>query len=83
MSDIVARLRKHWIDELSDDDMTEAADEIDRLRDVLRQCADDLEAYVKAQYPAGSFVYPSLQRKYEADMEPVHRARSILPEATD
>ena len=58
----------------------DAGEEIDRLRAALRECANDLEAYVKAQYPAGSFKYPSLERKYISDMEPVRRALKLLGE---
>ena len=83
-----------WLDRLAHLEQTETRDprNIEAIRSIardatarmemleaaLRECANDLEAYVKAQYPAGSFKYPSLARKYENDMEPVRRAREIL-----
>ena len=39
MTDIVERLRNGWLDELSDEELCEAADEIERLREALRKIA--------------------------------------------
>lgn len=51
--------------------------EIERLRAALTECADDLEASVKAEYQ-GTLDYPSQRRKFERDMEPVRKARALL-----
>lgn len=37
MTDIVERLRQGWRIELSDEELCEAADEIERLREALRE----------------------------------------------
>jgi len=55
-----------------------AADEIVRLRAVLRECADDLETEIKARYPAQVQIYPSEKRRFDRDMEMVNRARELL-----
>jgi len=41
-----------------------------------RACADDLEAEIAARYPDRR--WPSMQRRYERDMEPVTRLRAAL-----
>ena len=49
-----------------------------------RDCADDLEASVNAEYrmfrfnEGGTLNYPSQKRKYDQDMESVNRARNLL-----
>lgn len=48
-----------------------------KLRDALKECADDLEASVNAEY-RDTLNYPSQKRKYDRDMGPVLRARSLL-----
>lgn len=54
-----------------------AADEIERLRDAVRECADDLEAEIQARAPG------ELARRIERDMAPVRKARALLtPNAT-
>lgn len=55
----------------------ECAAEIEGLRAALKNCADDLEASVNAEY-SGTLDYPSQQLKHERDMEPVRRARELL-----
>jgi len=50
---------------------------VEQLRSALRDCADDLEASVNAEY-RGTLNYPSQKRKYDQDMEPVNRARNLL-----
>jgi hypothetical protein len=69
---LVRRYRQGLVDGV----MTEC-DELDRLRaknealsDCLRECADDLEAEVKAR--------GDLPRRVERDLEPVRRARELL-----
>ena len=49
-------------------------------REVLRECADDLAIELDMRY-GDSRKYPSEQRKYEAEMQPVYRARSLLQSA--
>ncbi len=51
-----------------------------KLREVLRECADDLAIELDQRY-GDSRKYPSEQRKYEAEMQPVYRARSLLQSA--
>jgi len=46
-------------------------------REVLRECADDLAIELDQRY-GDSRKYPSEQRKYESEMQPVYRARSLL-----
>lgn len=49
-------------------------------REVLRECADDLAIELDQRY-GDSRKYPSEQRKYEAEMQPVYRARALLQSA--
>ena len=51
--------------------------EIERLRAALKECADDLEASVNAEYH-GTLDYPSQRRKWERDLQPVAAARKLL-----
>jgi hypothetical protein len=44
----------------------------------LRECAEDLEAYVEAEYAGTQNKYPSQKRRYERDMLPVIHAKQIL-----
>jgi hypothetical protein len=54
-------------------------DLLTRLADVLRECADELEAALKAHYEH-TMHYPRELQRYERDMEPVRRARALLEE---
>lgn len=49
---------------------------IEEMADALRNCADELEAEVKAHYTDLS--YPSEKRRYERDMQSIHAARHTL-----
>jgi len=51
------------------------------LADALKECADDLEAELKARYPIAHLAYPSQKLKYDRDMEPVLKARAALQKA--
>ncbi len=53
---------------------------VEGLEAALRECADDLEAEVRATHGADhpDGIHPSQERKYERDMEPVDRARALL-----
>ena len=57
--------------------LTAAIQRISALEAALKECADDLEASVNAEY-RGTLDYPSQKRKYDRDMGPVLRARSLL-----
>ena len=46
-------------------------------RDVITELADDLSIELDQRY-GDSRKYPSEQRKYEAEMQPVYRARALL-----
>lgn len=78
--DIVKRLRALVIlDEVSSDNPLgrEAADEIERLRGLLKACADELEDQVEGHY-AQTKDHPAMKRRYDRDMQPVLDARAAL-----
>jgi hypothetical protein len=77
--DIVAMARAAEKDErLSDGALYgKLADEIERLRALAKELADDLEAEIDAHY-AKTKDYPSELRRYERDMDSVRRARAAL-----
>ena len=52
-------------------------DEIIRLRQALKDCADDLEVYVEQQY-APLRGYPAYERKRRNDLASVWEARELL-----
>lgn len=58
-----------------------AADEIERLRVALKECADDLEAHVEGDYNSIGR-HPGMNRRYERDITPVRTARALLNEQT-
>ena len=50
-----------------------------RLRELLKECSEDLGAYVNNEYPAElRNKYPALEDKYSYFMEPVLKARAAL-----
>jgi hypothetical protein len=51
--------------------------EIERLREALRECADELEVVVEERY-RDIKDYPSEKRKYDRDIAPVLKARDLL-----
>jgi hypothetical protein len=51
--------------------------EIERLREALRECADELEVVVEERY-RNTKDYPSEKRKYDRDIAPVLKARDLL-----
>lgn len=66
--------------EADDKAMRFMAAERDRLREALRECADDLAAEVGGRYadlPLAE-LRPDERRRYERDMVPVFRARALL-----
>ena len=50
--------------------------ELARLRDCLRNCADELESEINARY--GIPVHPAQQSRYERDLSTVVEARALL-----
>lgn len=45
----------------------------------LRECTDDLEAFLDREYPQPDrIVYPDQRRRYDRDMAPVLNARALL-----
>ena len=55
----------------------EAADAIEELMALLKECADDLEDELGYRY---GNVHPVLQDRYDRDMEPVRQARKLVGE---
>lgn len=47
----------------------------------LKECADDLEAWVRERHGYGDDIHPAMQRRYERDMEPVRTARAAIAKA--
>jgi hypothetical protein len=79
MSDIIKRLRA-GIHTSADENMlrNEGADEIERLRAALKECADDLEAEIMHRYGDTTHKYQREKQKRDQDMEPVIKARNLL-----
>ena len=49
----------------------------DALAVAARECADDLEAEIKARY-SGTLDYPTMRDRMKRDMEPVTALRALL-----
>jgi chromosome segregation ATPase len=55
-----------------------------RLREALKECADDLESYVNQEYTIEQRdKYPNMEAKYVRDMAPVAKARAALNPGKD
>lgn len=81
MSDIVERLRQEvntFYGKPPCGIMNEAADEIEKLRVALKECADDLEAEIMRRYGETAHKYPGERQKRDQDMAPVIKARDLL-----
>jgi len=52
----------------------------DELVEALKECSDDLEALVNHEY-IGVRDYPSMDKKYQRDMQPVEKAKAALAKA--
>lgn len=50
-----------------------------KLREMVRELSDDLEAELNGRYE-GTKDHPAMKRRYDRDLEPVLRARSLLIE---
>ena len=49
------------------------------MREVLRECADDLESFVNAEYHLrDGTIHPAMQHKFDRDMAPILRARALV-----
>jgi hypothetical protein len=73
MSDLVERLRALVIlDEVGSNNPLgrEAADEIERLRGLLKECADDLADELNGRY-AHRHNHPGIKARYERDMQQI------------
>ena len=68
--------RSHWHTKAA-----ELEQQLTELREVAKELADDVEAYANHERCARD-MYPHIQAKWEQDMEPVRRARSLLKEQT-
>jgi hypothetical protein len=53
-----------------------------KLKDCLKECADDLEALLKYFYTEEMLHHSVIVRKFYRDMAPVRRARELLNEGT-
>lgn len=62
---------------------SEPAADLEALVRALRECADDLAAEIDARNQGDTRKYPSMEAKYQRDMEPVHRARAALANWTE
>jgi len=60
------------------DEVKQLRAEIERLRALVKDLADDLEAELNGHYPPEVRAYPSEQRRYERDMANVYEARRAL-----
>ena len=75
--------RLGWIEERTQllkaaDTITRQQAEIERLREALKRCADELEDEVNASYSPHSLEYPHNVQKKKNDMEAVVEARDAL-----
>lgn len=57
---------------------TQLLAEIEALRGVSEEAADELEGYVLNQYPLDQHHFPSMKRGYDAGMSVVNRIRALL-----
>ena len=74
LTNMVGRLRAYAI-VLKQADFNEAADAIEELMALLKECADDLEEELDNRY---GNVHPAMQKRYDMDMAPVRAARAAL-----
>jgi hypothetical protein len=80
-NDLIARLRAfEGSDDLDNGDFSvciEAAERIDALEAVLRECARDLSGELDVRY-GGRASFAIEERRFQRDMEPVRKARQLL-----
>lgn len=53
---------------------------INRMAEVLQECADDLQAEIDAKYNGDQDKYPSQMLLYQRDILPITKARELLAE---
>jgi len=58
--------------------LKEAADEIEKLRAALKECADDLEEEINGKYRGSQNIYIHEMHRFDRDMAPVTNARKLL-----
>ena len=68
---------EHWTGERMVKEINRLRAENAELREVLNECADDLQTELQYRYGYPS-IHPAMQRKFDRDMAPVERARAIL-----
>ena len=61
--------------------ITSLQSDLQRTRDALKECADDLAERIAADYKSTTG-YPTQRHRYNRDMEIVHYARAILTPPT-
>ncbi len=54
---------------------------IKRLRLALKDCADDLEAFVEREYRHDGKIHPANAIRYKRDIAPVEAARAALDDS--
>lgn len=75
----------HWTEDEANAEVSRlrAAPEVagpENWRELLTECADDLEAELLDRYGHGKAedIHPAMRPKFDRDMEPVRKARAIL-----
>jgi len=53
---------------------------LDQVVDLVLELANELEGELHARYDMESLKYPVMKRRFDRDMEPVHRARRFIRE---
>jgi len=80
MTDIVDRLRDDY--EKTIELCAEAAEEIERLRELLEEAAADLALQCDHEHQARE-TYPDEMRRYKRDMDLVNRIRAAIGKQDD
>jgi len=60
--------------------MTPEQVEIERLRTLVKDLADDLETELRGRYEIQGKIHPAMVRRFERDMVNVYEARHALEE---
>lgn len=70
------REAKEYIAQMAETIKSQKA-KIERLRAYLKECSDELEAYIGHRY-SGTLDYPSQKQKFDSEMSVVLEARKLL-----
>lgn len=70
-----------WNRRAGDDEAEKLRARVRRLEGALRECANDLEAYVMREY-SGSILTPGNALRRARDLAPVDEARAVLEDRT-